>query len=171
MKNYLISILYILLTALFYVIMTLYIRNYDLTNKTLFGEYPFIYKMKIFSGISKSLIYSLTIFQLTLLIIIALLTGVNVVLLVKRISILRSSGKLKVIAGGGLFLGLATGGCAVCGLSFLAFLGLGGGAAFSHLEGYGFQLLTIFLLTISTIIIIQNSRKPLKCVRTAKRRG
>ncbi|MBU4017032.1 hypothetical protein KKF69_06185, partial [Patescibacteria group bacterium] len=152
-----ISIFYILLTAFFYVCITLYLRNYDLASNTLFGEYPFAYKIKIFSGIFVSLIYSLTIFQLTLLIIIALLTGVNVVLLVKRISILRSNGKLKVIAGGGLFIGLATGGCAVCGLSFLAFLGLGGGAAFSHLEGYGFQLLTIFLLTISTIIIIQNS--------------
>ncbi len=171
MKHYLISILYVFLTAFFYVIMILYIRNYDLVNNTLFGEYPFIYKIKIFSGISMSLIYSLTIFQLTLLILIALLTGVNVVLLAKRISILRSNGKLKVIVGGGLFFGLATGGCAVCGLSFLAFLGIGGGIAFSPLEGYEFPLLTIFLLIISTIIIIQSSKQPLKCVRITRKRG
>lgn len=170
MKRYLISIFYILLAAFLYIIIILYIRNYDLASNTLFGDYPFEYKTKIFSGIFMTLFYSLTILQLILLIITAILTGINAVLLAKRISMLRENGKIKLIAGGGIFLGLATGGCAVCGLSILAFLGIGGSATFSHLEGYGFQLLTIFLLTISMIIIIQNSKKPLKCIRTAKNR-
>lgn len=162
-KKYFISIFIILFIALFYIIVILYIQNKDLLNNTLFNNYPARYKLKIITGIFTSVFYSYPVFQLLTLILISVLTGLNIVLITRKITYLRSSGKLKIMLGGSALLGLAASSCSACALPFLAFIGLGGSLAFLPLKGEEFSLLTIFLLILSAIIIIRNKNNRMKC--------
>ena len=163
MKNLLITIFWVIFISLLYIALIIYIRDFDLINNTLFVSHPLIYKFKIFKGITEGLPYSMTIYQSIPLLLIALLSSLNIVLLIKRIQLLRSKGKLKVMIGSGIFLGIATTGCAVCGIPFLAFLGLGTSLAFLPYEGNEFSILTILILSISTIIIVNLYNKASKC--------
>lgn len=151
-----------LIIAILYILIDLYIGNYELINNTLLGKYPLIYKLIIVKGISSDLYYSFTVFQTFTLITIALLTGLNLTLITKKISNLIAGGKLKIIVGGSMLLGLATSSCTVCGLPLLAFLGLGGSIAWLPMEGEEFSLLTMILLTISVIIIIRKNKEALR---------
>lgn len=146
-----------------YILLIVYIRDFDLLNKTIFGDYELGYKLKILSGSILSLPYSLTKFQLSALFIIAFLTSLNIILLAKRIWLLKSNGKIKFLTGGGMLLGIGTTGCAVCGLPFLAFLGLGSSVVFLPFEGAEFSILTILMLMISTNIILKDINRPLSC--------
>lgn len=162
MKNKFVAFIIILSIAVLYIIISVYIGNFELLNHTLLGKYPALYKYKIVTGIYSGIPYSHTILQLISIITIALLTGINIYLISKRINGLRNNGKLHLVIGGSMLLGLATGGCAVCGIPLLAFIGITGGAALLPFEGNEFSFLSILLLSISLIMLIKNY-KPKIC--------
>lgn len=163
-------------TALFtvcYLLIDLYIGNYELVNHTLLGNYPPVYKLTIFKGIISGIFYSLTSFESVSLIIIAILTGLNLFLMINRISYLYNTSKrnigkyhnpaLKIIAGGSMLLGLATTSCTVCGFPLLTLIGLGGSIAYLPLKGKEVSLIIILLLSISAFVMIRSLQKSPSC--------
>lgn len=153
-----------------YLAVSIYIGNGDLINKTITGYYPLTYKILLLKELFLGIGTYMPALQLLLLFIMSFLMGADTTLLIKRINKLRRSGKLTLTVGGGLVLGLTTGGCAVCGVPLLAFLGIGGSAALLPFHGYEFSFISIVLLLVSFIILIRSDTNNNSCA-VKQRRG
>src|SRR3989344_5594490 len=137
-------ILSTIVIAFFYIAITVYLMNVSLVKDTLFSAYSLEYKYNLMTA---------------LLFIISFLTGLNVSLIVKRIFILRSFGKINFVVGGSSLLGIISSGCASCGLSVIAFLGLGGAIAYLPFYGIELSFIAILLLLVSFYFLVKDTAK------------
>jgi hypothetical protein len=144
-----------LMVTVAYMGINIYFLNFDLVNSTILGEYPASYKTTVLSEIVIGFGQSLPVVDYTVMVLIALFTGLNVALLVKKISMIRSLGRVHIVFGGGSVLGLVAGGCAACGLPVLSLLGLSGALGALPLNGSEFSYLALVLLAISTIVLVK----------------
>lgn len=101
--------------------------------------------------------------SLTLLVMVAILTGANLTLVVQRIKAIRASGKMSFVVGGSSLLGIVGSGCANCGLPILAFLGLSGTIFYLPFQGLELSVLAIILLSISLYFLIKQNAKQMIC--------
>jgi hypothetical protein len=158
-----IFILVSLLTAYLYITASIYISNSELINTTIHHPYPLVYKITIIKHLYQGLPVTLPKLDLFLLLTTAFLTGINTAFILTRLNNVLFRGKMNIVIGGSTLLGLATGGCAACGLPLLAFLGIGGSIYLLPFKGYELSFLAIFLLLISGIIFIRNSQSSKDC--------
>ncbi|KKP42964.1 MAG: hypothetical protein UR46_C0029G0009 [Parcubacteria group bacterium GW2011_GWA1_33_6] len=152
-------ILSTIVIAFFYIAITVYLMNVSLVKDTLFSAYSLEYKYNLMTSLFWGMWTSMSRPSLALLFIISFLTGLNVSLIVKRIFILRSFGKINFVVGGSSLLGIISSGCASCGLSVIAFLGLGGAIAYLPFYGIELSFIAILLLLVSFYFLVKDTAK------------
>ena len=119
-----------LVISVLYFLVTTYLMNSRLAVDTLMGNYPVTYKFNLLTALILGMWSAMGIFGLTILLATSLLTGANLTLLVQRLTTMSKLGNVHLVAGGSSILGLATSGCAACGLPILSLLGVSGSLAF-----------------------------------------
>jgi hypothetical protein len=99
---------------------------------------------------------SMTKFALVLLILTAVLTGINLTLVTLRLSALRSGGKLHIMVGGSSVIAIVTSGCAMCGLPILGLLGLSGSLIYLPFQGTELSVISVILLLITLYFMLMS---------------
>src|SRR5579872_71223 len=159
------SIVQILFFAFVYILLTLFLLNY----RVVFSLFVHPFPVKDTVVLAYSLLLGLfTAFSPTdawLQIIEALLIGINILLIIKTLSILQHSGKVHWSVGGATLLGIVATGCSSCGFSVLSVLGLGATSFFSlrlitpwvtffPFHGLGIHLVSVAFLAFSAIYLL-----------------
>lgn len=140
-----------------YLIFTTLLMNSSLAKNTFVGNYGLDYKIRILISLLEGMWTSMSGIGFSLLIVTALLTGVNLSLLSQRIQSLKEQGNLRFVVGGSSLFGIVGSGCAACGLPILALLGLGGSVAYLPLKGLELSYLSTLLLLVSFYILTRTS--------------
>ena len=143
-----------LLITIAYILLVTYLMNFQLTKDTLLGDYPISYKWTIMVALLEGLGTSMTKFALVLLILTALLTGINLTLVSLRLLVLRGGGKLHLMVGGSSLIALVTSGCAMCGLPVLGLLGLSGSLIYLPFQGTELSVIAVLLLLITLYFML-----------------
>jgi len=146
-------------TAIFsasYLIISLYFTNPSILNQTLFGNFPIEYKSKLVLALLEGLTTAMSPVNLYLLITVSFLTGANLYLVVRMLK-QQALQKANFIFGIGSIFGLASSGCASCGLPILGLLGLSSSAAFLPFKGIEISILSVILLLGSFIYLAKKS--------------
>jgi hypothetical protein len=152
-----------LIIVVIYVVITILMMNGELVKQTLFSNFPLDYKYNLLMALITGVSTSMTGLGIFLLLLTAILTGLNITLLSQKLSQLRTSGKMHLIVGGGSFIGIAGSGCATCGLPILSFLGLAGSVTFLPFHGTELSIFAIGMLLLSLFFMIKNSTKNNLC--------
>lgn len=142
--------------AVLYSLLTTYLMNVRLLKITLLGSFSLEYKLRLLIALLGGMWTAMSGFGLTMLIIVALLTGANLTLVAERIIRLRSFGKLHFVAGGSSLLGFIGSGCAACGLPILALLGLSGSVIYLPFRGMELSVISVGLLLLSFYLMVKN---------------
>ena len=143
-----------LLITIAYILLVTYLMNFQLTKDTLLGNYPVSYKWNILVALLEGLGTSMTKFALVLLILTALLTGINLTLVTLRLLVLRGGGKLHLMVGGSSLIAIVTSGCAMCGLPVLGLLGLSGSLIYLPFQGTELSVIAVVLLLITLYFML-----------------
>lgn len=157
-------ILSTLVVAGVYIVATVYLMNAGLMWDALIGDHSWEYRWNLMTALLGGMWTAMTPFALALLVVVAVLTGLNMALVVRRLRQLRSSGSLSFAVGGSSFVGIVGSGCASCGLPVLALLGLGGAAAYLPFQGAELSVLAIGLLSFSLYLLLSDTSKGEACV-------
>src|SRR5690348_3901098 len=118
------SMLWIFSIGLIYILLTLYLLNYRFVLATLTNSFPLPTKLVVISSLLGGLFSAFSPLDSTIVIVSALLIGLNILIMIKTISVLGKNGKVHVSIGGATILGLMSTGCTSCGFSLLSVLGL-----------------------------------------------
>jgi|SRR3989338_2002209 len=151
-----------LLITFFYVILITYSMNTGFLKDTLFGEYNIFYKLKISLTMIQGMWTAMSGLGLTVLFLVALLTGANLTLLFSKINMLKNSKNLQLVVGGNSLLGIVGSGCAACGLPILSLLGLGGSVMYLPFRGQELSYISLILLIISLYLLLKNNNQACK---------
>lgn len=141
-----------------YIFLVIYLMNFKLVVETLTGNFSLNYKATLLISLLGGMWTAMTGFGLATLITTAILTGINLTLVLGRFSFLYSSGNLHLSLGGS-FLGFIGSGCATCGLPILSLLGLSGSLIYFPLRGAEVSVLAIILLGISFYFLVRNNER------------
>lgn len=152
-----------LIIAVAYTLLVTYLMNFAFTKDTILGNYPISYKWNILVGLLQGLTTSMTSFALVLLILTAVLTGINLTLVALRVKAMRSDGKLHVMVGGSSLLAVVGSGCAACGLPILALLGLSGSLIYLPWHGTELSVIAALLLLVTLYFMIQSYPTAIVC--------
>ncbi len=152
-----------LVIASLYLVTNTYLMNFRLLKMTLLGSYDFEYKVKLLTALLGGMWTAMSGFGLTMLIIIAVLTGANLTLIFKRVIEIHSFGKSGLFASFGSAFGFITSGCAACGLPILALLGLSSSAIYLPFQGAELSILSAGLLAISFYLMAKGELKSKVC--------
>lgn len=153
--------------AALYVVATICLMNAGLVKDAIFGSHSLNYKWNLLIALLAGMWTAMSQLSLALLVIIAILTGVNFALTVQRLQTLRASSKIHLAVGGSSLLGIVGSGCASCGLPILAFLGLSGAIFYLPFQGLELSILAIILLFVSFYILVRQRTKQLVCAADA----
>lgn len=152
-----------LIIAVIYSVITTYLMNFRLLKTTLLGSFSLEYKVNLLLALLGGMWTAMSGFGLTMLIIIAVLTGANLTLIFKRVMEIHSFGKLNFFASFGSAFGFIASGCAACGLPILALLGLGGAAVYLPFQGAELSMLSVVLLATSFYLMVKSELKAKVC--------
>lgn len=155
-----------LVITFIYVILITYSMNVNILRGTLFGEYSIVYKLQLLFSLLEGMWTAMSGFGLTMLFLIALLTGANLTLLFSKIMLLKNFKKLQLLVGGNSILGIVGSGCATCGLPILSLLGLSGSVMYLPYRGAEISYILLVLLTISFYLLVKNTNQA--CTLTKK---
>ncbi len=147
------------LIATAYLVIITFLMNSNLLITTLVGNYDIDYKFKIFTSLFLGMWNSMSGTGFALLIVTAILTGINLSLLGKKLKNLKKQGNLKLVVGGSTLIGIVGSGCASCGLPILALLGLSGSIAYLPFRGMELSYLAVILLLFSLYHLIKANNK------------
>jgi len=143
-----------ILIAALYIVAAVYLMNVSLVRDTVFGAHSFSYKWNVLLALLAGMWTAMSALSLVLLWIVAILTGANLTLVVRRLQTIRASGKMSFVVGGSSLLGIVGSGCASCGLPILAFLGLSGAVFYLPFQGIELSVLAIIFLSISLYVLL-----------------
>lgn len=153
------TIIFSFVLAGLYLCLLIYAPNYRLLGTLLHNDYSFSAKMTILSSLFIGGFLAQSPLGSVLLLVTALLIGLNGALLLRSYRTVRKNGKAHLAVGGSMVLGFVSTSCAVmCGFSLLPLIGTTIGASFSILDGIPFRLLTVFLLSLSLFYTINVSK-------------
>lgn len=152
-----------LITSVLYILIAIYMMNGELVRDTLLGSFSLQYKFELMIALLQGMWTAMSGAGIFILVTIALLTGINLALLFQRFSILRKSGNIHFIAGGGSIFGIVSSGCVTCGLPVLALLGLSGSVVYLPLKGVELSFISILLLVGSLTWIVQTNKSTKIC--------
>lgn len=147
------------LIAIFYIISVVYLMNARLVGDTIISDFPLTYKITLLINLLGGMWTAMSVFGLFVLLLTAILTGINLTLVFQKLSILKTAGNLKLMVGGSSLLGVIGSGCAACGLPVLALFGLSGSLAYLPLRGTELSIIAVALLFISLFFMIKTNSK------------
>lgn len=152
-----------LIIAVLYVIATVYLMNASLVRETIFGSHTLDYKWNLLIALLAGMWTAMSRLSLLFLVVVAVLTGLNLTLVVERLKTIRASGKMSLVVGGSSLLGIVGSGCVSCGLSILALFGLSGAIFYLPFQGRELSVLAILLLSFSLYTLLRQRAKELVC--------
>ncbi len=139
------AVISILLITVVYIAITVFFTNNRFLIETLASAAPLSYKLLISSELFIGMFTAFGVWQGILLLITALLVGVNITLLQKSVAILHAQGRIRLSVGGVSVLSLVTTGCSSCGVSLLSFA-FPSAALVLPFHGIGIQAAGVLLL-------------------------
>lgn len=157
-----------LIIASLYVLFTIYIMNGELVKNTIFGDFSIVYKFNLMVALLQGMWTAMSGAGLSMLFITAILTGINLTLVVQRLSLLKSARNLHLVVGGSSILGFVGSGCAACGLPILALLGLSGSIVYLPFRGTELSIIAVALLGMSLFFMLRNPQS-IACKAGGKR--
>ncbi|MCL6096623.1 MAG: hypothetical protein M1444_03015 [Patescibacteria group bacterium] len=149
--------------AVIYILLVVYLRNLILVNETFFSSFSILARLKLYGSLLLGMTTSMAYFALFLMLVTALLTGLNITLVIQRVNEIQKMGKVHFVTGGSTLLGLVGGGCASCGLPVISLLGLSQSLLFLPFKGAELPYISIFLLLFSLYFLIKSSNKAKTC--------
>ncbi len=151
------SIFYILLFSFIYFAFSVLILNYNLTYRTITGNFPVNYKTSIVLALLEGSITAFSYLDFVLLVITSLLVGMNILLIIKTIASLENKrGKVSFTVGGSALVGFAVAGCSSCGFSLLSLVGLSASLSFIPFGALGLHIIVIALLIFSVFYSLRS---------------
>lgn len=150
-----------LLATFVYAALSILLVNYKSFISFGRSEYDLFPKLKILLLIFFGSFQALSTRDTILLLTTALLFGINIELVFRKLKFLASYGNLHVTIGTGL-ISIAATGCASCGLSLASIVGLGGVLALLPFHGLELYILSIIVLTVSLFYNLQTLVKVCK---------
>lgn len=138
----------VFLFALLYTAASIILINYKSFLSFLTADYNLIAKTKILSLIFLGSFQALAPKDIALLLLTALLFGINIELVLRKLRFLASVGNLHLTFGAGLIT-LAATGCASCGLSLASIVGLSAVLAALPFGGAELYFISILILIAS----------------------
>ncbi len=155
--------------AALYLLLNVYFTNYSLINQTYFGSHNLIYKMNISLALLEGLFTAMSGFNLTVLVLMSLLTGANMVLVYRNLRLNLAKQRVHMVFGISSLLGTAGSGCASCGLPLLGLLGISGSVGHLPFKGAEVSLIALGLLSISFIVLLKQQLTPCLVNSTTRR--
>ncbi len=146
-----------------YILLVVYLRNLVLINDTFFSSFSIPERLKLYGSLILGMTTSMTYVALLLMFVTAILTGLNITLVIQRLSEIQKMGKIHLVAGGSTLLGIVGGGCASCGLPVISVLGLSQTLLFLPFKGAELPYISIFLLSLSLYFLIRSNRNAKAC--------
>lgn len=136
--------------AVVYLFLSTLLLNYRLLAETFSGNYEFGYKTGMAFSLLKGVFILYTPFELTLILLLGFLMGINTVLIIKSLCEQRlRTGSWSFGLG---FLGvLVTTGCASCGITFLSVVGPSVSLSLLPFQGISLQFVSLGLLCFSLV--------------------
>ena len=144
--------------AVIYIIFAIYVMNFNLVVNTIFGNFSTMYKVTLLTALLEGMWTAMTHTAFFLLILTAILTGVNLTIIGSRLTTMKRLKNAQYIAGGGSLLGIISSGCVACGLPIISLLGLSGSVVYLPLHGTELSYIALFLLSLSFYFLVKNSR-------------
>lgn len=149
--------------AFLYALVTLYLFNYHLLLQTWFGNFPLSYKFTLMVALLPGFQTLFSPFDLVLLIITALLVGINFMLAFSTIEKIKQQGSVALSIGGASIIGVAATGCGACGLTLFSLFGLSAAVSTLPFHGLELHLLALFLLLLSLVYMIKKLHEEVYC--------
>lgn len=159
------SILWIVSIAFLYILITIFVLNYRLVATALVASFPFADKVAILLSLLEGLFTAFSPGDTIIMLLSAVLVGVNILLIGKTIYLLEHAGKLRLSIGGATLIGLISAGCSSCGFSLLSILGLSTSLSFLPFHGMGLHVLSAVFLLFSSWYMLKKLRDSLYCKR------
>lgn len=150
------SVVIILFIALLYIFFAVFLMNFHLFITLIPGAYPIAFKLTLLYELVTGLGISLGIPDSILLLCIAMLVGLNVVLIFLTIQTLEGMGKVKLSVGGATLIGLVAAGCGACGFTIFSLLGISASLSFLPFHGLEIHVLSFLVLAFSSWYMIKN---------------
>ena len=147
--------------ALAYIITSLYAVNRVITIGTITGNYSLDYKTTLLKSILVGSWSLYTPSEAILIVIVAILLGINIAIMIKIFRTLQSNKGLKVSFGGSSVLAIVSAGCPACGISLLSLVGIS--IPLLSLQGVPLQILAVVLLIGSIIYSLRKLQQPMVC--------
>ncbi len=149
--------------AILYMLSTLYLFNYRLLLQTWFGNFPVQYKFTLMFALLQGFQTLFSPFDLFLLLITALLVGVNSMVAFSAIQRIKQQGSITLSIGGASVIGIAAVGCSTCGISLFALFGISGAVSSLPFHGLELHLVAILLLFASLVYLLKKLHKEVYC--------
>lgn len=144
--------------SIIYLITVTFLMNSSLVIATVLGDFGLEYKLKILTSLLLSMWSSMTVTGFVLLVLTAILTGLNISLLAKKLKDLKKQGSLELAVGGSTIIAIVSSGCASCGLPVLALLGLSGSVAYLPLRGMELSYISVIILSWSLYLLVRQNK-------------
>lgn len=157
------NIIVIVVISITYILLAVYLMNFSFVKDTLIGNYPLEYKASIMKDLLGSLWTAVPIQGILVLFATAILTGIDLTIVINRLYTLRGKGKIEWLAGSGVLFGFIGPGCAACGLPVLSLVGLGGSIAYLPFRGAEISYIALLLLIISLVFLLRQDTKEKEC--------
>jgi len=145
------------------ILLIVYLRNFILVNDTLFSSFSILARLRLYGSLLLGMTTSMTYLALFLMLITAILTGLNITLVIKKIAKLQKMRRVHLATGGSTLLAIVGGGCASCGLPVISLLGLSQSLLFLPFKGVELPYISIFLLLLSLYFLIKSNNKAEAC--------
>lgn len=145
------SILYTTLFTCLFILLASILVNIQNVVSVSSAPYSLFVKIKLLFYIIFGIFSALSSMDDWFLLVTAILFGVNMGIVLSKLSLMRKQGKLGFVFGAGA-VSLVSAGCAACGLSVLSLVGLGSVLAILPFHGIEFYILSIAVLLWSLYI-------------------
>lgn len=150
--------------AVLYALLTLYLFDYRLVVQTWLGNFPLLYKFSLMIALLQGFQTLFSPFDRFLLLLTALLVGINFMLAFSNMQKIKQKGKVSLSLGGASIIGLAATGCTTCGLSLFALFGLSAAVSTLPFHGMELHIIALILLFISLVYMIKKLHEEVYCV-------
>lgn len=155
------GIVIIIVSALLYSLLAVTLINIQNIVSFSTADYPLGGKLKILFTLFTGALSSISAIDQVLLFVTAILFGIVMAVVLKRLEFINKQRHVRVLVGSGV-LSLASTGCASCGLSLFSIVGLAGAVGALPLGGVEFYLLAIIILIISLYYNLRGLTKECK---------
>lgn len=147
--------------ALLYIVTSVYAVNKTIMLTTLTGAFPLSYKTNLLLNLFVNSWAMYQPIEAVLLVLIAILMGINVALMGKLFGSMRGKNGLKMSFGGSTVFAIVSAGCPSCGISVLSLVGIS--SPLLPFQGVPLQLISITLLCGSIGYTLFKLTRPAAC--------